>query len=220
MRRRIRERDPGRIAARADHGGRSLLAATRAELAPGADALRAPSSQLFHDLGAIERMQVEQNVRKLGRRQDVALDAASRADEERLDVGSQLHERSRDREPRIEMAARAAAGEEDARSAMRSTCRIATVKPEPRADRSRRCRPLARCVLPMFTRMPVKSIVSTRFERPYETNGSVSPVVGSSPMTTPMCRYAVSTVMNVSPTATSCRNGDRALRAMRNPSSA
>jgi len=33
---------------------------------------------------------------------------------------------------------------------------------------------------------------STRFERPYEMNGSVSPVVGSSPMTTPRCRKAVS----------------------------
>ena len=57
--------------------------------------------------------------------------------------------------------------------------------------------------LPMFTRMPVKNIVRTRFDRPNDTNGSVSPVVGSRPMTTPMCRNAVSTVVNVSPTATS-----------------
>ena len=72
----------------------------------------------------------------------------------------------------------------------------------------------------MFTRIPVNSIVSTRLERPYEMNGSVRPVVGSRPITTPMCRNAVSTVVNVSPTATSWRNGVRAWRAMRNPSSA
>ena len=65
----------------------------------------------------------------------------------------------------------------------------------------------------------MRNIVSTMFERPYDTNGSVSPVVGSSPITTPMCRYAVSTVTKVSPTATSCRKGERAWRAMRKPSS-
>ena len=65
--------------------------------------------------------------------------------------------------------------------------------------------------LPMFTRIPVKSIVSTRFDRPNEMNGSVNPVVGSSPITTPMWRNAVSTVVNVSPTATSWRNGSSCL---------
>jgi len=50
-------------------------------------------------------------------------------------------------------------------------------------------------VLPMFTRIPVNNIVRTRFERPYETNGSVNPVVGSNPITTPMCRKAVNTVV-------------------------
>jgi hypothetical protein len=57
--------------------------------------------------------------------------------------------------------------------------------------------------LPIFTRIPVNNIVRIRFERPYETNGSVSPVVGKRPITTPMCKNAVNTVVNVSPTATS-----------------
>jgi hypothetical protein len=57
--------------------------------------------------------------------------------------------------------------------------------------------------LPMFTRIPVMSIVSRMLDRPYETNGRVSPVVGNIPTTTPIWRYAVSTVTNVSPTATS-----------------
>ena len=42
--------------------------------------------------------------------------------------------------------------------------------------------------LPMFTSTPVRNIVSTRFDRPYDTKGKVSPVVGRRPTTTPMCR--------------------------------
>ena len=70
----------------------------------------------------------------------------------------------------------------------------------------------------MFTRIPVISIDSTRFVRPKLTNGSVSPVVGSRPITTPMCRKAVITVMNVMPIATSCWKVVRACFAMRKPS--
>ena len=73
------------------------------------------------------------------------------------------------------------------------------------------CAPATRSrALPMFTRIPVISIESTRFVRPNHTNGSVSPVVGSSPITTPMCRNAVLTVVVVSPIARSCWNGVRA----------
>jgi hypothetical protein len=43
-------------------------------------------------------------------------------------------------------------------------------------------------VLPMFTRIPVINMDKTRFDLPYEMNGSVSPVVGSNPAATPMCR--------------------------------
>ena len=38
-------------------------------------------------------------------------------------------------------------------------------------------------------------------------NGSVSPVVGSRPITTPTCRYAVMSVVTVKPIASSCWNG-------------
>ena len=58
---------------------------------------------------------------------------------------------------------------------------------------------------------------STRFDRPYEMNGRVNPVVGSNPIATPMWRYAVMTTVAVIPTAVSCRKGERAFLAMRNP---
>src|SRR5205085_9821107 len=133
----------------------------------------------------------------------------------------QRHQGARDRETGIQMAAGAAAGEEDAwsgffRERPRLTHRDCGV-----TDGSVALLPMIRSrVLPIFTRIPVNNIVSTRLERPYETKGSVRPVVGNKPITTPTCRYAVRTVTKVRPTATSCRNGERALRAMRNPSTA
>ena len=78
--------------------------------APCADARRA-ASPVLPRRRAIERVQVEQHVRELGRRQHVALDAAPRADEERLDARVEPHERARDGEPGIEVPAGAAAGE-------------------------------------------------------------------------------------------------------------
>ena len=56
-----------------------------------------------------------------------------------------------------------------------------------------------------------------RFEPGWKWSECVKPVVGSNPITTPMCRKAVKTTVNVSPTATSCRNGVRACRAIRKP---
>src|ERR1051326_597825 len=141
---------------------------------------------------------------KLGPRQDIAFDTAPRADEERLNGGIEFHQLARDGESGIEMSAGAAPGEDDSHAGTASGSVAAAPTTFSR-------------VLPMFTRMPVNRRVSTRFDRPYEMKGSVSPVVGSNPSTTPMWMYAVSTVVKVSPIATSGRNCDLACRAMRKP---
>jgi hypothetical protein len=72
----------------------------------------------------------------------------------------------------------------------------------------------------MFTSTPVMSSDSTRFDRPYEMNGSVSPVVGSSPITTPMWRYAVSTIVGRDPDGEQPLERRRRVLAMRKPSHA
>ena len=64
--------------------------------------------------------------------------------------------------------------------------------------------------------MPSSEI--TWLERPYDMNGSVSPVVGISPSDTAMCMNAVSPIVAVSPTARYCPNGSDAVRAIRKPS--
>src|SRR5439155_3446614 len=124
---------------------------------------------------AIRRMQGEEHVRKAGPGQDVALDTAPGPDEVRLDVGPQSLHGSRDRQAGIQVSACPAAGEQDSHRRPAK----GFVAPTP-STRSR--------VLPMFTRTPVTNMVSTRFDRPYDTNGSVRPVVGRRPMTTPMWR--------------------------------
>ena len=114
----------------------------------------------FHDGGAIERVQVEQDERKFGRRQHGALDAAPRADEERLDRRVGADESARDRDARIEMATGAATRENHpwhGDYAGTGAAASGSVADSP-STRSRE--------LPMFTRMPVNSIVSTRFDRP------------------------------------------------------
>ena len=82
------------------------------QLAPSAHGA-AEGPPVLPDLGAVERMQVEQEVRELGRRQDVALDAALRADEERTDLGARADERAGDRDAGIQVPARPAAREDD-----------------------------------------------------------------------------------------------------------
>ena len=73
-------------------------------------------------------------------------------------------------------------------------------------------------IRPMFTRMPVATSEMTRLERPYDMNGSVSPVVGIRARDTAMCMTAVIPTMAVIPTARNCPKGSGALRAIRNPS--
>ena len=123
-------------------------------------------------------MEIEQRVREPGGGKHVALDAALRTDEVRLDVRSLLHHGPGDRQPRIQMSASAAAGKEyprhaGSRHAIETSGSVALAP----YTRSRS--------LPIFTRIPVIASVSTRFDRPYDTNGNVSPVLGSSPITTP-----------------------------------
>src|ERR1041385_3743948 len=126
-------------------------------------------------------MKVEQQVRKLGLRQHVALYSAQRAHEERRNRRIAPYECPSDCESRIQMPAGPAPGENDPHAVTANGLVAAAPTTFSR-------------VLPMFTRIPVKRSVSTRFDRPYEMNGSVSPVVGNSPRTTPMWMYAVSTV--------------------------
>src|SRR5450830_947647 len=98
-------------------------------------------------------MQIEEEVRKLGLGQHVALDAAPRADKKRLHRRVAPHQLARDREARVEMSAGPSPGEDDPHAGTA----IGSVADAP-ITFSR--------VLPMFTRMPVKRSVSTRFDRP------------------------------------------------------
>src|SRR6266850_8247255 len=98
-------------------------------------------------------MQIEQQVRELRLRQHVALDPAERTDEEGLHRRIPPDQFPRDREARVEMSAGPASGEDDPHAGTA----IGSVA-DPPITFSR--------LLPMFTRMPVKSNVSTRLERP------------------------------------------------------
>src|SRR6266550_1313041 len=107
----VGERETGGVAASADDGGGPLLVRETCQLPPGAAGAtrRLP---VVPDLRSVERVQIEQDVRKLRRREDIALDAPLGADEKRLNIGTHLLESARDRESRIQMSAGAAAGEE------------------------------------------------------------------------------------------------------------
>ena len=99
-------------------------------------------------------MEVQQLVRELGGGQDVALDASSGADEQRVEPRLEPYERSRDRERRVEMTAGSASGDEDPHQAGAASGSVAVV-------------PWTRSfALPMFTSTPVMKSESTRFERP------------------------------------------------------
>src|SRR4051794_31190106 len=137
-------------------------------------------------------MQVEQEVGEFRPWQDVLLDPALRPDEVGTDARIQSYERAGDRQPGIEVSAGAARGERHRDLVTRGHAQAGL---GPRARGSVAPLPITRSfVLPIFTRTPVRNIVSTMLERPYETKGSVRPVVGRSPITTPMWRYAVITV--------------------------
>src|SRR5579862_7365741 len=103
-------------------------------------------------------MEIEQCVGKFSLREDLALDPAKGADEKRRNRRILADKFAGDREPGIEMSAGSAAGENDPHAGTA----IGSVAVLP-ITFSR--------VLPIFTRMPVNNIVSTRFERPNEMNG-------------------------------------------------
>ena len=105
----VGEREAGSVATRSNNGGRRLLVRETRQLPPGtaATAHRLP---VVPDFGPVERVQVEQDVRKFRRRENVALYAPLGADEKRLNIGTQLLESARDGESGIQMSAGAAAG--------------------------------------------------------------------------------------------------------------
>ena len=71
---------------------------------------------------------------------------------------------------------------------------------------------------PTLISTPVATSATSRLERPYEMNGKVIPVAGSSARLTPMWSAAVTPTSAVSPTASSCPKGSPAERAIRKPS--
>jgi hypothetical protein len=75
-------------------------------------------------------------------------------------------------------------------------------------------------VLPMFTSTPVRNIVSTMFDRPYETNGSVSPVVGEEPDHDADVQVRRDHRDERESDRDQLEEGERAWRAIRKPSSA
>ena len=99
-------------------------------------------------------MQIEQLVRELGRREHVALDPASSANEKRLERRLETNEGSRDGESRVQVSPCTPARDEDSHQAGAASGSVAAA-------------PWTRSfTLPMFTRIPVMKSDSTRFDRP------------------------------------------------------
>src|SRR5262249_4342983 len=73
-------------------------------------------------------------------------------------------------------------------------------------------------IRPMLMRIPVAANEITWLERPYDMNGSVSPVVGMRSSETAMCIKAVNPIVAVRPAARYWPNGSAAVFAIRNPS--
>ena len=102
-------------------------------------------------------MKIEQLELKLGCRKYLTLDSPMCADEERVNRWIGALQSSGDCETGIEMSAGASSGEENAHPYARSIANDGSVA-RPPITFSR--------VLPMFTRMPVINIDSTRFDLP------------------------------------------------------
>ena len=102
-------------------------------------------------------MEIQQLEFELSGRQDPSLDPAQRADEVRLGAGLESTDCAGNRQPGIQMSAGAATGEENAHPYARSNTNDGSVA-RPPITFSR--------VRPMFTRMPVISIESTRLDLP------------------------------------------------------
>src|SRR6185437_3887468 len=118
----VGECESGGVASRSDDECRPIALGQRREPPPRANGA-GNGSTVLPDRAAIERMQIEQLVRKFRGRKHRALDAAPRADKKGLDSGSRAHERARDRDARVQMSAGAAAGEDDTRHRRSRTAR-------------------------------------------------------------------------------------------------
>src|SRR5215210_4575743 len=176
VRDRICEREPGSISARSHHTHRRLAAHFAGDATPRRHraANRLP---VLPRTRTIERVQIEQLEGKSNLGQYIPLDPPLGTDEERFHAWIGLYQRARDRQPWIEVASCATAGEDDPHRAG-SACRArGSVAATPNTF-SR--------VLPMFTSIPVMTRERIRLERPYEMKGSVRPVVGSKPVATPI----------------------------------
>ena len=103
-------------------------------------------------------MQIEELERESHLRQNVALDAAAGADEERLDARFSPFESPGNREARVEVSTRAAPGEDHPHRGAGSARNASGFAAAPRNNFSRE--------LPMLTRIPVMTSERTRLERP------------------------------------------------------
>lgn len=102
-------------------------------------------------------MQVQKLVGKFSSGQHLSLDSAHGSNKERLDARIEPAHCARDCKAGIKMSAGAATGEKDSHSYARPMTNEGSVARPPM---------IFSRVLPMFTRMPVISIDSTRLERP------------------------------------------------------
>ena len=98
-------------------------------------------------------MEIEQRVLELGAGKELTLDATLRADEQRSHRGIEPSHGPGDRQPRVEMTACAASGDEDPHAA--SADESETRSLETRSD-----------ALPMLASMPVMNSDRTRLDRP------------------------------------------------------
>src|SRR4029077_12051481 len=71
---------------------------------------------------------------------------------------------------------------------------------------------------PTLASTPVAASATMSDERPYDMNGSVTPVAGMTARLTPMCTTTLNPTLTLMPGATNCPNRFVALRARRNPS--
>src|ERR1700693_5923901 len=102
-------------------------------------------------------MQIEQLEREPNLRQHVLLDAPTSPDEEWLDLRIRVHQRARDRKPRVQVSPGAAAGEDHPHPTGSARSASGSVAASPNT--------LSR-LLPMLTSMPVMRSERIRFERP------------------------------------------------------
>src|SRR4051812_14698573 len=176
MGRRVSERETRSVSTGTHDARRRLAPYLAGDRAPGAER-SAKGLPVLPWTRAIERMEVKQLEGKSRLRQHVALDPTSGANEKRLDARIGALQSACDGETRVEVSARAPARENHPHRAGSARSGSGSVAAAPNTF-SRE--------LPMFTSIPVMTSERTRLERPYEMNGSVSPVVGSNPVATPM----------------------------------